>query len=51
MGENEYGESGHLSIIDGGEGLNDAAEVQIFQGYDFYTVPMTLIACSLDVLK
>ena len=35
MGENEYGESGHLSIFTLFEALNDAFEVQFFQGFIF----------------
>ena len=36
MGENEYGESGHLSIlIHSFEALNDVFEVQFFQGFIF----------------
>ena len=48
MGKNEYGESGHLSII---TLLNDAFEVQFFSGLHFYTLPKTLIACRAMQLR
>ena len=46
MGRNEYGSSGHLHIFALYiEALNGAFEVQIFQGFIFYTLSETLIAC------
>ena len=35
MGKNEYGESGHLVYFHSFEALNDAFEVQFFQGFIF----------------
>ena len=33
------------------EALNDALEVQFFQGFIFYTLPKTLIACRAMQLR
>ena len=52
MGENEYGESGHLFYFHSFEALyNDAFEVQIFSGLHFYTLPKTLIASRAMQLR
>ena len=41
MGENEYGKSGHLSIFTLWKALNDAFEVQFFQGFILHLIKDT----------
>ena len=45
MGENEYGESGHLSIFTLLKHLMMRLKYTFFQGFIFTTLPKTLIAC------
>ena len=50
MGENEYGESGHLSIFTLLKHLMMLLKYS-FSGLHFYTVPKTLIACRAMQLR
>ena len=50
MGENEYGESGHLSIFTLLKHLMMLLKYN-FSGLHFYTLPKTLIACRAMQLR
>ena len=51
MGENEYGESGHLSIFTLLKHLMMLLKYNIFSGLHFYTLPKPLIACRAMQLR
>ena len=51
MGENEYGESGHLSIFTLLEHLMMLLKYNFFSGLNFYTLSKTLIACRVMQLS
>ena len=51
MGKNEYGESGHLSILTLLKHLMMLLKYNFFSGLNFYTLPKTLIACRAMQLR
>ena len=51
MGENEYGESGHLSIFTILKHLMMLLKYKFFSGLHFYTLSKRLIACRAMQLR